>query len=78
MSEAEASDAGLAESNLRMNGLEFYIKSHKLDPVAVMNHLQNAGFVSDNCISPETVADIDRLRAIGWLEYESKRLQLTK
>jgi hypothetical protein len=49
------------------NSLQDYIAKNKLDPVKVMNELQDHGIISDNCIHPEDVADSGK--AVSWLAW---------
>lgn len=51
-----------------MNTLVKYIRKNLLDPVKVMNLLMDSGLISDNCVTPEDVADVDCARAIEWLD----------
>lgn len=49
-----------------MNTLEHYIEYKQLNPVKVMNSLQNNGIISDECIFPDDVRDSGQ--AVYWLE----------
>ena len=49
-----------------MNTLEHYIEYKRLNPVKVMNALQNNGVISDECIFPDDVRDSGQ--AVYWLE----------
>jgi hypothetical protein len=46
------------------NPLEKFISENSLNEVQMMNHLQAAGIVSDNCILADSVAIPDRANAI--------------
>lgn len=50
-----------------MNPLESYLKTNNLDPMTTMNRLQDAGIVSDNCVTPRDVAEADCGRAVDYL-----------
>lgn len=52
-----------------MNKLELLLDFLALDPVVVMNGLQDAGLVSDLCIGPEAVAASDIERACEWVQH---------
>ena len=47
-----------------MNPLEQYIADNALDPKAAMNFLQDAGIISDLCVTPADVANADCANAI--------------
>ena len=47
------------------NQLENFIENNRLDPVAAMNELQEAGIISDNCICAADVANCKE--AVKWL-----------
>ncbi len=51
-----------------MSKLTQYIQKHQLDPIKVMNALQNQGIVSDVCVTHEDVPDCDSDSAIKFLE----------
>lgn len=48
--------------------LEHYIESNFLDETAVMNHLQDHGIISDECVWAKDVALVDQIPAIAFLE----------
>jgi hypothetical protein len=52
------------------NSLCAYIAVNQLDPKEVMNTLQSHGVISDNCISPEDVADSGK--AVSFLNLRSE------
>lgn len=54
-----------------MTDLEQHIRRNLLDPTLAMNGLQDAGMVSDNCVTARDVAKSDEQRAILWLELNS-------
>lgn len=47
-----------------MNQLEKYVRKNLLDPVKAMNSLMDSGLISDNCVWPADVADVDCARAV--------------
>lgn len=51
----------------RMTTLLNFIRAHRLKPSEVMNRLQDAGIVSDNCVTVADVAECDQNRAVEWL-----------
>jgi len=51
-----------------MNALTTFISSIGLDPIKAMNELQDAGIVSDNCVTTEDVGRPDVFRAMKWLD----------
>lgn len=60
-----------------MNALEEYLAASRLDPIAAMNQLQDAGIISDNCVSAGDVADGEKgdcLRAVKWLKLQNQSL----
>lgn len=50
-----------------MTALLNFIRAHRLKPSDVMNRLQDAGIVSDNCVTVADVADGDQTAAVEWL-----------
>lgn len=54
-----------------MNPLEQYIADNALDPKAAMNFLQDAGIISDLCVTPADVANADCANAVAALEANS-------
>ena len=50
-----------------MNTLLNFIRAHRLKPSEVMNRLQGAGIVSDNCVTVADVAEADQIAAVEWL-----------
>lgn len=51
-----------------MTRLEEYVQSFvNIAPDEVLNRLQAAGIVSDNCDKLENVATADQQRAVGWI-----------
>jgi hypothetical protein len=51
-----------------MNSLEKFVSQSELDPIQAMNDLQDAGIISDNCVSAQDVSNADCLRAIEFLD----------
>ena len=51
-----------------MNTLERWLLSRDIDARLAMNHLQDAGVISDECVWPADVAEADILTAIAHLE----------
>lgn len=57
-----------------MLSLWAFVKQNKIDPVAAMNELQDAGVVSDNCVDVLDVHFRDwesaqaRLREVFWVD----------
>lgn len=51
-----------------MTQLEAFVAECGLDPIQTMNDLQNAGIVSDNCVTLADVAECDATRAMKWLD----------
>lgn len=51
-----------------MNLLEQHIADNALSPDAAMNALQDAGIISDLCVTPADVANADCFPAIVWLD----------
>jgi len=50
-----------------MTTLLNFIRAHRLKPSEVMNRLQDAGIVSDNCVTVADVAEVDQTKAVEWL-----------
>lgn len=40
-----------------------------------MNQLQDAGVISDNCVTFADVAEPDRSRALDWIEAHTTKVQ---
>lgn len=59
---------------MEMNALEKFITLTGTDPIAAMNLLQDQGVVSDNCIWPHDVADVDCDRAVKFLVMDKGEL----
>lgn len=51
-----------------MSKLQQYIHFMGLKEVEVLNQLQNAGVISDNCVKAEDVPPVDADRAVKFLE----------
>jgi len=58
-----------------MNTLEHYIEYKRLNPVRLMNALQNNGIISDECIFPDEVRDSGQ--AVYWLEDHIGEIHLS-
>ena len=56
-----------------MNLLVIYTDSNRLDEGLVMDALQNAGVVSDNCVAIHDVAKPDDARAVEWLKKNYRK-----
>lgn len=56
-----------------MNLLEKYLRKNLFDPTRAMNALMASGLISDNCVWPADVADVDCARAIDWLELQPRK-----
>lgn len=63
------------ETSEYMNPLETYIQKRKLDPIAVMNALQDNAVISDLCVWPADVGDAEK--AVAWLEENCTKIPLT-
>ena len=51
-----------------MTRLEEYVQSFvNIAPDEVLNRLQAAGIVSDNCVKLSEVAKEDQQKAVGWI-----------
>jgi hypothetical protein len=50
-----------------MTTLLNFIRAHRLKPSEVMDRLQDAGIVSDNCVTVADVAEGDQTKAVDWL-----------
>jgi len=50
-----------------MSVLLDFIRAHRLKPSEVMNRLQDAAVISDNCVTVADVAEADHARAVEWL-----------
>ena len=59
-----------------LNGLQIYIHKNGLNERDVMNKLNDAAVISDNCISAADVCTGDAQTAIAWLEREKGELAL--
>jgi len=57
-----------------MNPLELLISELGLDPVLTMNGLQDAGLVSDNCVTAGEVALVDCDGACAWVALHAESL----
>ena len=55
-----------------MNLLVIYIDSNRLDECRVMDALQNANVISDNCVAVHDVAKPDDAKAVEWLKKNFK------
>ena len=51
-----------------MTTLLNFIRAHHLKPSEVMNRLQDAAVISDNCVTVADVAEADQIRAVEWLK----------
>lgn len=51
-----------------MNLLEQHIADNHLNPDLAMNALQDAGIISDLCVTPSDVANANCFPAIVWLD----------
>lgn len=56
-----------------MNALEEWLIDNCVEPVKAMDILQDAGVVSDLCVTPADVADTDVTRAILFLNVALER-----
>jgi hypothetical protein len=45
-----------------------FIRAHRLKPSEVMNLLQDAAVISDNCVTVADVAEADQTKAVEWLK----------
>jgi hypothetical protein len=45
-----------------------FIRAHHLKPSEVMNRLQDAAVISDNCVTVSDVAEADQTKAVEWLK----------
>ena len=50
-----------------MNSLQPFLELSDIDPTDAMNRLQEAGIVSDNCVTAADVAEADCERAVEFL-----------
>lgn len=50
-----------------MTTLLNFIRAHRLKPSEVMDRLQDAAVISDNCVTVADVADADQTKAVEWL-----------
>jgi len=50
-----------------MTTLLNFIRAHRLKPSEVMNRLQDAAVISDNCVTVADVAEADQIAAVEWL-----------
>lgn len=57
-----------ALGNCPMNELEDHIRKHRLQARKVMDQLQDAGKVSDECVTPSDVAPSDAIKAVKFLK----------
>lgn len=55
-----------------MNSLRDYIAHRRIDATHALNLLQDAGVISDLCVTPEDVGDAGR--AITWLSLRESEL----
>jgi tRNA A37 threonylcarbamoyltransferase TsaD len=51
-----------------VNALLNFIRAHRLKPSEVMNRLQDAAVISDNCVTVADVAEADQTKAVEWLK----------
>jgi hypothetical protein len=51
-----------------MTTLLNFIRAYRLKPSEVMDRLQDAGIVSDNCVTVADVAEADQTKAVDWLK----------
>lgn len=51
-----------------MTQLEAFVAECGLDPIEVLNDLQEDWIVSDNCVTLADVAECDATRAMKWLD----------
>jgi len=51
-----------------VNTLLNFIRASRLKPSEVMNRLQDAGIVADNCVTVADVAEVDQTKAVEWLK----------
>jgi len=51
-----------------MNTLLIFIRANRLKPSEVMNRLQDAAVISDNCVTVADVAEVDQTKAVEWLK----------
>lgn len=58
------------------NNLERYIYENSLNEREVMNQLNDAAIISDNCVCAADVCTGDALKSVSWLLAEKGELAL--
>ena len=58
-----------------MNLLLLYTDSNHLDECRVMDALQNANVISDNCVAVHDVATPDDAKAVEWLKKNYREVK---
>lgn len=59
-----------------MNSLRDYIAHMRIDPTHTLNLLQDAGVISDLCVSVDDVGDAGK--AVAWLSLRENELKPAK